>query len=174
MPQLGPRDRELDVRAPFCLEKAASRRSNPQLFPDLLQEPPVRAGRDDLVGRRLDHAELAQTQRLETDRVLGVVLPPAAIGDVVQALPHIVVAGREAAIDQALRDPIGLGGANVGGPHHRAHDALGRDRVAADKIGVADQHAAEILRPWTVQRAVEDHVADVRGRAVPAPKADRS
>jgi len=58
-------------------------RSNPQLFPDLLQEPPVRSRRDDLVGRRLDHAELAQTQRPETDGVLGVVFTPGAMEDVV-------------------------------------------------------------------------------------------
>ena len=87
----------------------------------------------------------------------------AAIGDVVQPLPRVVVARREAAIDQALGDPIGLGGANVGRPHHRAHDTLGRDRIAADKIGVADQHAAEILRPRPVDRAVENHVACPEG-----------
>src|ERR1700722_5905353 len=57
--------------------------SNPQFFSNLLLEPPIRPRRDDLVRRRLDHAELALTQRPETDRVLGVVVAPGAIGDVV-------------------------------------------------------------------------------------------
>src|SRR6516164_6349492 len=53
----------------FCMFASLLHRedgSNPQLFPDLLEEPPVRPRRDDLVGRRLDHAELPQTQRPET------------------------------------------------------------------------------------------------------------
>ena len=36
-------------------------------FPlDLVQKPPIRCLGDDLVGRRLDHAELTEPQRTET------------------------------------------------------------------------------------------------------------
>ena len=76
--------------------------SNSKLFPDLFDEPPIRARRDDLVGRRLDHAELAQTQRVETDRVLEVVVAPVRIGDLPKPLPRIVVARRKASIDQII------------------------------------------------------------------------
>jgi hypothetical protein len=59
-------------------------------------------------------------------------------------------------------EPLGVKGPNRN--EHGPHDALGRDRIAAGIIGVADQHAAEILRPWAVKSAVVNHVACPLGR----------
>ena len=96
------------------------------------------------------NSEFPQAQRVETDRVLDVVVAPTAEGDVLKPLPRVVVARRKAAIDQALRDPIGFGGANFRRSQRGAHDPLGGDRAAADEIGVAHQRAAEVLGPRMV------------------------
>ena len=74
-----------------------------QLAFELVQEPPVGAVGDDLLRARLDHADLVQAQGIEADRVLGVVLPPYVVGDLVQGLQRIVVALGEAAIDDQPR-----------------------------------------------------------------------
>ena len=44
----------------------------------------------------------------------------------------------------------------------RSHP-LGRDRILAHEFPIARQHAAEILRPWAVDGAVDDHMADLAG-----------
>src|SRR5262249_941686 len=62
-----------------------------------------------------------------------------------------------------LRDPSWLGGTDVCGPENGAHDTLGRNWVVADKIGIAHQHAAEVLRPGVVDCTIEDRVSDVAG-----------
>src|SRR5215831_16830642 len=49
-----------------------------QLALELVEEPPVSALRDDLAGRRLDYARFVQSQRVEPDRVLGIVVAPSA------------------------------------------------------------------------------------------------
>src|SRR5262245_1213755 len=70
---------------------AASRRARRiplalQLLPELAEEPPVRAVGDDLLRRGLDEAGLVQAQGVEADGVLGVVLPPLAVRDLLHRL----------------------------------------------------------------------------------------
>ena len=115
------------------------------------------------LGLDLIMPDLVQAQRVEPHRVLGVVLAPAVVGHLAERLERVVVSLREPAIDQPLRGPLRLGGAEVGGLEDGAQDALGRDRMVADEVAVADQHAAEVLRPRLVGGAVEDHVADLAG-----------
>ena len=71
-----------------------------QLAFELVQEAPVRAVGDDLLGRRLDHPGLMHPKSIEADRVLGVVFPPFVIGDRTQCLEGIIVPRGEAAIDE--------------------------------------------------------------------------
>jgi hypothetical protein len=64
------------------------------LFLQLSEEAPVSALRNELLGTALDHADLVETQRLPAHRILGVVLPLLAVGDVFHRLESIVVALR--------------------------------------------------------------------------------
>jgi hypothetical protein len=52
-----------------------------QLTFQLVEETPVGALGDERVRARLDHADLVQPERIEPERVLGIVLAPAGIGD---------------------------------------------------------------------------------------------
>ena len=37
------------------------------------------------------------------------------------------------------------------------------DGILPNEISIARQHAAKVLRPWTIDRAVDDHVTDLPG-----------
>src|SRR6266436_6879106 len=100
---------------------------------------------------------------IETDRVLCVVLAPLVVRDRAQRLEGIIVSRGEAAIDELLRSASRLGSAKIRGFEDSAQHALGRNRMFANEFSVARQDAAEILRPGRVDRAVEDHVADIPG-----------
>jgi hypothetical protein len=58
---------------------------------ELVEEAPVGALGNQLVRTGLDHPRLVQAQSLEPQRVLGVVLAPAAVRDVGQRLKCIIV-----------------------------------------------------------------------------------
>jgi hypothetical protein len=47
-----------------------------QLLLQLVQEAPLRALSDDLLGGALDHPCFVQAERIKTDRVFGIVLAP--------------------------------------------------------------------------------------------------
>src|SRR6516164_3816023 len=59
---------------------------------------------------------------------------------------------------QPPRDPRRLGGAKVRGFENGAHDPLRRDRILLNIFAGARQHAAEILRPRTIDSRVDDHM----------------
>ena len=86
------------------------------------------------VRARLDHADLVEAQRVEAHRVLGIELAPAVVGQLRQRLERVFVARREPAIDQTLRGPLRLGGADVGGLEDGTQKALGGDRMIADEL----------------------------------------
>src|SRR5580704_265922 len=132
-----------------------------QLAFKLVEEAPIRAVCQNLVGGRPDQAGLAQPQRIESDSVIGIVVPPSCVRDFLERLQRIVIASCISRIDNPLRDPLRLVHAKIGGFKDRAHDALGCDWIPAYIVAVSRYHAAEILRPWAVRGAVEDHVADV-------------
>src|SRR5262252_4712883 len=80
-------------RAPYrfrvsVTSNGRARMLNLQLALDLVEETPVRSLGDDLVGGRLDHARFAQTQRIEPDRVLGIVVPPLRVWDLLHVSAH--------------------------------------------------------------------------------------
>jgi hypothetical protein len=44
---------------------------------------------------------------------------------------------------------------------------LGRDWICADELPITRGKAAEVLRPWPVDRAVDDDVSDLPGANLP-------
>lgn len=116
---------------------------------------------DDLTGTRLDHPDLVKTERVEPDRVLGVVLaPPVVGGELLHELERELVAGRVLAVDERARHPLWFLGAQVRRLQDRAERPLGRHRVSPNEFPVAADHAAEVLGPRPVCRRVEENVAD--------------
>ena len=81
--------------------------------------------------------DLVQTQPEEAQRILRVELAPAGVGKIRQRCEGVVVLLCEPAIDQLLRGPLRLGGADVVGLEDGAQDALGGDRMTADELCVS-------------------------------------
>src|SRR6266540_3223415 len=152
-----------NLRFSFMPALDEGRRSALQLALELVEEPPVHGLGNDLVGARFDQARFAQPQREETDCILGVVFTPLIVRDFFQRLERIVVLGGETALDHALRHSHRIACAEVGRLEDGAQRALGRNRIFADEVPVSRQHAAIVLGPWAVDRAVDDHMADLAG-----------
>src|SRR5271163_3451593 len=121
-----------------------------QLAFELVQETPIRAIGDDLLWTRLDHADFVQTKGVEPDRILSVVLPPFVVGDLVQRLKGIVVGRGEAAGDNPTRDARRISDAKVRGLEDGTQNALCGNGMLANELAITREHAAEILRPRTV------------------------
>src|SRR5919197_2979243 len=85
-----------------------------QLALKLVEEAPVGRLSDELVRRQLDHPGFAQAQRVEAQRVLGIVDPPRVVGNFLQGLQRIVVARGEATIDDRTRCRFRIATAEVG------------------------------------------------------------
>src|SRR5271167_291206 len=86
-----------------------------QLALELVEKAPIRAVGDDLLRAGVNHADLAQPQRVESHRVLGVVLPPLVVGDLAQRLFGIVIAIGDTAGDKLPRNSRGVADAKIGG-----------------------------------------------------------
>src|SRR6516162_10149879 len=69
------------------------RRSRLQLAFQLVEEAPIRTLGDDLLRGGLDYAGLAQQQRKEAHGVLGVIIAPFVVDDVVHCLQRVIVSG---------------------------------------------------------------------------------
>src|SRR6516162_930289 len=132
-----------------------------QLAFKLVEETPVGVFGDHLVWGRFDEPGVAHAQRIEADRVLRVVFPPSVVWDVLKRLQRIVVARSEAAIDEQPRGTRRLARAKIRRLQDRAHRPLGRDRMPPNKLAIAREHAAEILRPRPVHCRVEDDATDL-------------
>src|SRR6266513_1087901 len=130
-----------------------------QLLLELIDEPPVGAVRDDLLGARLDHPALGEAQGVEADRVFGVEVPPAAIRDLPHRLQRVLIT--VPLVGHQPRRSIGFGRAEVGRLEDGAEGALARHRVRADELPVPGDGTAEVLRPRPVDPAVHDHVTDL-------------
>src|SRR5262245_29964888 len=86
----------------------------PFQFPlQLVEEPPVRALRDDLLRARADHAGLVQPERVEPERVLGIELSPLRPRDLLQGLDDVILASGEAALEERARGPSRIDRAHV-------------------------------------------------------------
>src|SRR5215472_5794337 len=120
-------------------------RSRLELAFQLVQEAPVRAFGDDLVGARLDKASVVQTQRIKAQGVFGVVFAPFVVRKLADALQRIVVACSKSAVDEASRRARRIAGAEIGSLENGTQHALGGDRILAHVLPIAAQQAAEIL-----------------------------
>src|SRR5215470_17734468 len=97
-----------DMSAGRPSERALLASSSFQLSFELIEEAPIGAIGNDRLRARLDHSGLAQPKRIESHRILGVIISPFAVGDVAQGLKCIVIARRELPLDQPLRNHLGV------------------------------------------------------------------
>src|ERR1700674_2159916 len=101
-----------------------------QLLLQLVEEPPVGALGDQLLRARLDHARLVQAERVEADRVLGAVLAPPAVGDVLHGLQRVLVRVGEPPVDHGAGRHLRLERADPVRLEEGADRPLGGDGVA--------------------------------------------
>src|SRR6516164_6575256 len=128
---------------------------------NLVEEPPVGSIRDDFRRTRFQHPSFAQTKCIKTDCVFGIVLTPAIVRHVRKSLNRIVAAGREGPIYHTLRNKGRSVHAQIRRPEHGANQTLGSHGIFSYKFSIASQHAAKIIRPRAILRAVDDDMADV-------------
>ena len=107
-------------------------------------------------GGRIDFWSLENPIAGRGRRYRRIVIDEAA--HVRERLDRIVIVRGEAAVHDLPRYLGWLTEAEIGRPQQRAHHTLGGDRFRPDEVRVARQHAAEVLRPRPVLRAVDDHM----------------
>src|SRR5215510_11209324 len=79
-----------------------------QLLLQLGEEAPVRTLGQELLWAALEHPDLVQAQGVEAQGVLGAILTPLAIGDLLEGLEGIVIALRIAFVHNELGYLLGL------------------------------------------------------------------
>ena len=117
---------------------------------------------DDPVGGRLDH--VASWSRNAKNRIVssGSYSRHAAVRDLVQRLERVIITRPDSGIDQPSRGPSRLGAAEVGGLRMARTIAWSRSD-ASGRTHCCPPETAEILRPWAVDRAIDDDVAEAAG-----------
>src|SRR5262249_51250140 len=134
-----------------------------QLAFELVQKTPIGILGNDLLRSRLDQPRIAQPQRIKSDGILGVVVPPFVVLDFANSLEGVVVLARDASVDELPRDSRRVANAEVGGVENRPERSLGRDRVPPGVFTVGRNHAAKVLRPRAVDRRIQNHVTSIAG-----------
>src|SRR5262249_16317374 len=137
--------------------------SSLQLAFELVEKAPIGAVGDDLLWVRLDHAGFMQAQRVKPESVLVIVLTPFVVGQLAKCLLCGILARGEGAVDELPCNALPVGDAEIGGFKNGAQNSLGRNRIFADKLAIAGEHAAEILRPGPINRTVDHDMADMPG-----------
>src|SRR5215468_6242129 len=99
-----------------------------QLLLQLMEETPVGALGDELLGAGLDHTGLVQTEGIEAYRILGVVLAPLVVGKLLHGLQGVAVVRRVALVYQQLGSPLRLPSTDVGRFQNGTQRPLGRHR----------------------------------------------
>src|SRR5262249_14799636 len=131
-----------------------------ELLLQRVEEAPVSALADDLLGAALDYPHLVQAQSDEAHRILRVIFTPAVIGNILHHLEDIVVVWRESLVHDRLGGPFRLEGADVRRLQHGTEHSLGGDRMPLDKLPVSEYQAAEVLEPGSVGPGIDHHVSD--------------
>src|SRR5215470_3326940 len=127
------------------LQRSARSVSAFELLLQLVEEPPVGALGEDFRGRGLDHPGFVEAQRVEAQRVAGIVDAPSIVWHLLHRLKRIVVARRESVIDEATRGALWLKCADVSGLQDGTQRPLGRDRMPLDEFAVSSREATEVL-----------------------------
>src|SRR5262249_35436338 len=139
----------------------AGPRSRLQLAFKLVEKAPIGAVDDEFVGSGFELSELVHPQTVEAQRVFRVELAPAVPWDLVQGLERAGVGKLdEAAVVHLPYGTLRLRPAQIGRLQDGAQHALGGNRIPLDKVRVAGQQAAEILRPRLIQRHIQDRATD--------------
>src|SRR6516162_6225143 len=133
--------------------------SSLQLALELVEEAPVGALRDDLTGRRLDHARLVQSQRVEPDRVLGIVVAPARVLDLLHRLQRVIVT--IAFVRNQPGSTLRLGRTEIRRLRDCPQRPLSSHWMLADEVLVRRGDTTEVLRPRAVKPTADDDVADL-------------
>src|SRR5215467_4817485 len=131
-----------------------------QLLLELVEEAPVGTLGEDLLRRRLDEPHLTESERIEAHGIFGVVVPPPIVVNLFHRLQRVVVFSREAAIDDGPRGPLRIHGAEICRLQDRSHGSLGRYWITSDKRLISSYDAAEVVRPRSIYRAVDDNAPD--------------
>src|SRR5262249_10344226 len=129
--------------APGVPKEPRSACLTPQLPFELVNEAPIRAIGKDSIGARLDHAHLAKPQRIEAQRVFGIVFMPAIIGGLAQRLRSVLQLAAVAPAHDKSGGMLGIASTQVGGHQDRPQRPLGRYGVLAHEILVCPDYAAE-------------------------------
>src|SRR2546427_5149937 len=132
-----------------------------QLFLELVEDAPVGALHNDLLWTRFDHPGLVETEGVEADRILRVVLSPLGVRELLNELDGVVEARGVAAIHHEPRDAVRLEGADVGTLENRPHRSLRCDRILTDELSIPRDDTAKVLRPGSVHRAVDDDITNL-------------
>src|SRR5262249_31077647 len=134
-----------------------------QLALQFVQKAPIGVFGDELLWVGLDQTGLVQPQCIEAERVLGIQVAPTVVTDFAQRLQRIVVTRRDSSVDHQLCGTPRIGCTQVSGLQYGAQRALGGNGIFASKLRAGRQHAAIILRPWSVCDAAGDHMSDFPG-----------
>src|SRR5262249_39612246 len=104
---------------------------------ELVEETPIGVLCDKLLRGVLDHPQLAHPQRMPTNRVFGIVLPPLAVRNLPQPLQNVVIMPVIAPWHVSFRnqpgDTLRLERAQIGCLKYGPERALRRDWVLADE-----------------------------------------
>src|SRR5262249_884544 len=132
-----------------------------ELLFQLVEDSPVGALGEDLLRARLDHAGLVKPERVEPERVRRVDLAPSRPRDLLQRLQDVILPHREPTLTERPCRAGRLERTPLLSLQDRSKRALERDGVACGELAVRGEHAAEVLRPRTVHRAVHHDVSDL-------------
>src|SRR5690242_12420814 len=88
------------VRGHLMKQSAGSRL---QFALELIEKAPVSVLGDELLRAGLDHPGFRQAQRIEAERVLGIVVAPDVVADLAQRLQRIIIVRCVPLINQQLR-----------------------------------------------------------------------
>src|SRR5438132_7968469 len=134
-----------------------------QLFPELVEKPPVGAVGNQLLWAALHHPGFPQAKRVEAHGLLRVVRSPAAERDLRHRLAGVLWRALEALVRKCPRAAARLHGAQLIALEDGAEGSLGRHGVSLDELAVGRDQAAEVLGPGAVECAVDQDPPDLPG-----------
>src|SRR5512147_2849729 len=137
---------------------------HPEIILKFLDEGPVRMLVDKLLRVGLYHTDVPHAQRVKTDRVLGIVLPPPAIGYMFKLGQRMLILGflDDLVRDKSPRREPGIAGDHIGCLEDCAKGPSGGNGVLLDEVAVPEHHAAEVLGPRFVNIGVYQKMTEAR------------
>src|SRR5262249_8995195 len=123
---------------------AGQSRSHLQLLLYLIEEAPVGTLGDNLLRTALDHADLMQARAVDAPGVSRIVLPPPAVGDLLQRLEGVLIAGRDPPVHKKPGSSFRLAATDVRCLQDGTEHSLCGYWMLLDELPVRDHHAAEV------------------------------